>query len=266
MIKESIKGRFYIGSSKDVYTRLHRHKSDLIHKRHANVILQNIYNKYKDCMYGELLEVCKEKNLKVLEQKYINQLKPYINIIKDVEKNCPPMTKKRRQQISNSLKKGYRDGRIQPTKTRKVYVWTAKTGEFIGTFNKIIDCVKELNLSLNTVRKVLSKQQYHHKGYHISYNNSFTKKKFNPYTGKFNKNYFRYMDYSLYKNDTLIFTGSISDMTSIINFKESTLKVYASKPSKNFSKEYRIVSHRLDNKTGRIAGTPLESTKLQNNL
>ena len=78
----------YIGSSTHIYYRLHRHKSDLLRKVHANPILQNSYNKYgADSFVVSIIEECPKDFVLQREQYYINTLFPEYNITKQVINN-----------------------------------------------------------------------------------------------------------------------------------------------------------------------------------
>lgn len=74
-------GEFYIGSSNDIRVRWNRHKCDLRQKIHGNKHLQNIYNKYgEDCFIFEMVELVTKDILIKTEQKYLDELKPQLNI------------------------------------------------------------------------------------------------------------------------------------------------------------------------------------------
>lgn len=76
-----VTGDFYIGSAMNIRSRISKHKSMLKNKQHVNPILQNAWNKYgPDAFTIEILEeTTKEQNL-LVEQKYLDMLKPKYNI------------------------------------------------------------------------------------------------------------------------------------------------------------------------------------------
>ena len=80
-----VNNKRYIGSSAtDIYGRWHCHKSELRRGIHPNIHLQRAFNKYGfDCFVFSIIEVagCKEDCI-VLEQKWIDKLKPEYNITK----------------------------------------------------------------------------------------------------------------------------------------------------------------------------------------
>jgi len=76
VIKNTITGKVYVGSSVDMAHRFAEHKCDLNHNRHQNVYLQRAWNKYgRDLFIFSLLEVCPTNDLIQVEQKWIDLLK-----------------------------------------------------------------------------------------------------------------------------------------------------------------------------------------------
>lgn len=71
-------GKFYIGSSVNIEGRIKGHFKDLELNTHRNQHLQNSYNKYgKDAFIWSILEITDEKNLRIIEDKYIKETKCY---------------------------------------------------------------------------------------------------------------------------------------------------------------------------------------------
>ena len=71
-------GKFYIGSSKDVYHRWYEHKYDLKNHNHCNQYLQNAWDKYGENSFDfEVLEECAPKVQFEREQYYLNTLNPF---------------------------------------------------------------------------------------------------------------------------------------------------------------------------------------------
>ena len=108
-IKNSINGKIYIGSSKNIYYRLKRHSSELKKKTHANKHLQNSYLKYgEDNFVVSILEEGCNDHLQELEQQYINNLNPEYNITREVIRNTPSLES--RLKTSATLKEQKRLG------------------------------------------------------------------------------------------------------------------------------------------------------------
>lgn len=80
-ITNLINNKIYIGSSNHCIHRKSQHFSDLKYQKHCNKYLQRAYNIYgKENFLFEILEFCEPNQLLILEQKYIDQLKPEYNV------------------------------------------------------------------------------------------------------------------------------------------------------------------------------------------
>jgi len=79
-IRNLINNNCYYGSAKNINRRWSKHKSQLKYGRHENVILQRAWDKYgEDSFIFEVIEVCDENELLLVEQKYLD-LNPDYNI------------------------------------------------------------------------------------------------------------------------------------------------------------------------------------------
>ncbi len=66
----SIKEHKYIGSSKNLYSRLIEHRRDLLNSKHSNSFLQNVSNKYGiENLKISILEFC-DKNCRISREGY----------------------------------------------------------------------------------------------------------------------------------------------------------------------------------------------------
>lgn len=122
-IKNVINGDFYLGSSGNIIKRFSSHKRALIKGTHHNIKLQNAWNKYGEKAFKFIIfKKCLKPNLLILEQKYIDELKPIYNISKDATApmNGRKHSKKTRKFLSN-LHKGnkYNLGRKWTEEQRK---------------------------------------------------------------------------------------------------------------------------------------------------
>lgn len=168
-IENIVNGKLYIGSSKNMYQRLHCHRVYLNNKTHANIKLQNSWNKHtEDNFICYALEYCDEKILTEREQLYIDSLTPWYNITLKVERNIP--SAESRLKISNSLKLGYLNGTIKFTNTRPIKVYDINN-VFIKEFNMITTACKELNIHASSIIRVLNKTYKQCKGYKFVYSN-----------------------------------------------------------------------------------------------
>jgi group I intron endonuclease len=85
-ITNKINGKYYIGSSNNLYERWSYHITHLTKNIHHNKYLQSSWNKYgKDNFIFSLIEKVEKYNLLITEQKYLDKLK------KD-KKNCYNLT------------------------------------------------------------------------------------------------------------------------------------------------------------------------------
>lgn len=86
-IENTLNGKFYIGSSCRIKQRWKRHESDLRCKKHHSLALQRAYNKYGNVFRYSIITPCSKKDLLILEQFHLDNLKPQYNICKTA-KNC----------------------------------------------------------------------------------------------------------------------------------------------------------------------------------
>jgi hypothetical protein len=151
-IKNNINDKIYIGSSKNVYGRLTVHKSSLKHNRHYNTHLQNSVNKYGINNFScFLFTICTEEELIMVEDIYIEYLKPNYN-----QKNASGtiINEKVKEKISNSLKQHYIKG-MPVQGCKKVLVYDRLTGIKINEFNSIRKTSVALKINESSIRKVL---------------------------------------------------------------------------------------------------------------
>lgn len=76
-------GKHYVGSSHNTASRHRTHWSSLARNKHANIKLQRAWNKYgeKDFRFDHV-ETCSVELLKEREQFYIDETKPFYNILR----------------------------------------------------------------------------------------------------------------------------------------------------------------------------------------
>ena len=90
-ITNIINGKFYIGSSKNIYSRWYQHKKKLNDNIHGNAHLQNAWNKYGEKNFKfEIIEQCINELQFEREQYYLNKLNPFdnngYNIVRQISK------------------------------------------------------------------------------------------------------------------------------------------------------------------------------------
>lgn len=77
-LTNTVNGKFYIGSAKDIDFRVERHFSNLRHESHCNAHLQRAWNQYGNVFISSVLEETDEQNLLIREQYYLDLFKPYL--------------------------------------------------------------------------------------------------------------------------------------------------------------------------------------------
>lgn len=151
-IKNTNSNKIYVGSSKNMYHRLARHKSDLKKQKHGNPILQNSFNKYGEENFEfSVLEYCDSKDLSLKEQYYIDTLNPTYNITRQVYRL--EIAEETRKKISETLKQKYIDG-MPRTKIRGIDCYLSN-GEFYKSYDSISDAQRDLKVYKNSINKVL---------------------------------------------------------------------------------------------------------------
>jgi group I intron endonuclease len=106
IITNLVNSKKYIGSSKDLFTRLNKHRLELEKGTHVNKHLQSSFSKHgiDNFEYG-ILCVCEENVQYINEQYYIDIIKPEYNIAIDVINSTK--TEEVKSKISNSIKNKY---------------------------------------------------------------------------------------------------------------------------------------------------------------
>ena len=101
-IINTVNGKIYVGSSKDIQKRWYQHKSKLNENQHGNSYLQNAWNKYGSKSFSfEIIEECNPEIQFEREQFYLNELNPFddngYNIVRQISQEYTSdhyMTKK----------------------------------------------------------------------------------------------------------------------------------------------------------------------------
>lgn len=112
-ITNIVNGKLYVGSSKNIYQRWKNHKNMLKRNEYHSQHLQAAWNKYgEDKFIFEIIEECKESNLLIREQYYIdlyNSCDNYYGYNESEFAGRPTMTKEQRDyyaKISSEKLKG----------------------------------------------------------------------------------------------------------------------------------------------------------------
>lgn len=181
-LKNKFNDKLYIGSSKNIRTRIYNHKNKLKYKKHNNPYLQNVINKYGlDCFEVGILEKCCEEDLLLKEQYYLDTIKPEYNLTLKVERNI--LSKESRLKQSKTRKKRIKSGEIQLVGLKTIYVYNLD-GTFFKEFDSIGNACKELNTRRSCVSDALKSKS----SYSMGFLWSLTKQeKLKPYNKKIYK-------------------------------------------------------------------------------
>lgn len=77
-ITNTVNGKIYVGSSKDIYNRWEEHRYALNHNNHGNIHLQRAWNKYGQNNFKfDIIETCDPLVQFEREQFYLNTLNPF---------------------------------------------------------------------------------------------------------------------------------------------------------------------------------------------
>ena len=142
-IKNLINQKKYIGSSKNLYDRLHQHFHNLKYKKHHSLHLQASCNKYGiDNFDYEIIEFCEFDDLYIREQYWIDTISPEYNKRIDAERNSGlPCSEETKEKISTTLKDRYKSEEIVTYKQVhswiKVYLYDCETYSLIKEFDNI---------------------------------------------------------------------------------------------------------------------------------
>lgn len=129
-------GKRYVGSSKDIYNRLHEHYHNLKNNKAYNKHFQSAWNKYgEDSFIYNILEFCSENIRFEREQYYIDVINPEYNLTNYVIANTDhEVSDECKKKISETLKKKYASGEIKVYKQEhawiKCYIYNIRTFKF----------------------------------------------------------------------------------------------------------------------------------------
>lgn len=153
-------GKRYVGSSREIYGRLHDHLCNLKKNVAHNAHLQAAWNKYgENSFIWSILEYCDENIRFEREQYYINVIKPEYNLTTNVVANFGHSpTQECRNKISETLKRRYATGEIhtyrQNHNWKTCYVYDIYNFQLVGIYNCIADMSKALGVKLRSTKSV----------------------------------------------------------------------------------------------------------------
>lgn len=131
-IKNTLKDKRYIGSSKNIGQRWKKHLQEIKNGKHRNGYLQNAFNKYGfDSFTFSIVEECLEEDLKSREQYYIDLY-----------------GKEKLYNLTMITVGGGSDVLCNPLYLLNIY------GEVVNTFNSGADCARYFNKSLLSYKHI----------------------------------------------------------------------------------------------------------------
>lgn len=143
----------YVGSSKNIYQRLQKHRAYLRKNMHENKKLQNSWNKHgEDSFQYYILEFCPEEQLIEREQFYIDTIKPWYNIILEVSRL--KMSKETRIKMSMSRKKGFETGTVTLYQEKPIHQYTLE-GKYVQSFKSIKEAAEKTNIARSSINRFL---------------------------------------------------------------------------------------------------------------
>lgn len=165
----------YIGRTKNsLSTRLNGHLSKSKRKQtHRDYWIQSLMKKGHIPIIKTVFVCTEWKESHEIERRYITVALKYGFLLTnhddrgEGQKN-KKITTKQRKQISETLKRKHKTGKIKPTRTTPVFVFDLE-GNFLQKFSSIVECCNALNLSVSSVEKVLSGHARKNKKYQITY-------------------------------------------------------------------------------------------------
>lgn len=143
----------YVGSSKNIYQRLQKHRAYLRKNMHENKKLQNSWNKHgEDSFQYFILELCPEEQLLEREQFHIDTMKPWYNITLEVQRL--KMSEESRVKMSKSRKEGFKRGTVKLYQEKPIHQYTLD-GQYIQSFKSIKEASKKTKVTRSCINRFL---------------------------------------------------------------------------------------------------------------
>jgi group I intron endonuclease len=143
-------GKRYVGSSSNLYNRLHEHLHNLRYNKSHNKHFQSAWNKYgEDNFIYNILEFCNPEDQFEREQHYINALTPEYNFSLQVIANFgSSQSEETRNKIAETLKAKYASGELQTYKQdhnwKPVYIYNINNFTLAAECKCIADALRLL--------------------------------------------------------------------------------------------------------------------------
>ena len=225
-------GKRYIGSSVNLYNRLHEHWHNLKNNKSHNKHLQSAWNKYgEENFLFNILEFCEPETRFEREQYYMDFINPEYNFVANVVANLGrDISQEQKIKISNTLKKKYASGELIPYIRQDIlkecWVYDIKNWKLAYKCKTYTEAAQKLQIDRDTISTEKIKNRIFKKQYIIlrkplkfvsELKNLFFKEYFTPV--KFTK-YLMTKD----NNNNLCYYQSFESCSKICGCSSSTLR------------------------------------------
>ena len=150
-------GKKYVGSSINLYNRLHEHLHNLRNNKAHNKHLQAAWNKYgEESFKFNILEYCETDEQYSKEQYYIDLIHPEYNFAEQVIATYGrEISEETKKKISETLKKKYKSGELSSYIRRdimiKCYIYNIINWAFIKECESLREAGKVINVTNDSV-------------------------------------------------------------------------------------------------------------------
>lgn len=226
----------YVGSSKNIYQRLQKHRAYLRKNMHENKKLQNSWNKHReDSFQYYILEFCPEDMLIEREQFYVDTIKPWYNITLEITRL--KMSEETKVKMSKSRIEGFKNGTVILYQEKPIYQYTLE-GQYIQSFKSIKEASEKTGVTRSSINRFLEGK--YRKGGNFLW--SLTKEEsLEPYkrTPKDNSYFNKALKVTDLQENTVTVYESIKDFAALLH-KHPTSFTHAIKRKHPYLKRYMI--------------------------
>ena len=224
-IKNKTLGKEYIGSTSNFPQRKRRHLTELRRNLHTNKKLQNAWNKYGAENFDfSIVEECREEDLNIREQYYINTFKPFYNIRTIADRNAG--IKKSRESIER-----------QAQAIRKEVLQLDKDWNLVREWNSLREAASSLKISESNISSCCNGRIRSYKGFVWKFKDLYIPYRYNKLSSaeasrlngqKSSKSYT-----ITYRDNTSQVIHNFSSYCRENGFDRQILKYYIGKPTMN---------------------------------